>query len=293
MQLEHQELNDLATFFSKRAPSAEERYLIRQRARIQAGGTQSSNSLSGWMQILEDASDQRKLHRLAYIISAEYPDDNNLQQVCQLLAEKHLNKGLRQTAMFGLPVAAIAMTMLLWPRGDVAALQPQSVSTPEITTALLQPQTAQLQPQSVKTPEAPEVATLQPQSVKEASDLLEPAVRKGPKRTLKQQTPIASNQQQPTGSELLHVACDRAENEVIGYWYSGENAVGQQGDTVTIAQTVNVRAEYPSFRNEYSPRTPVQCVLFEGEQIKLSHPPILVAGDRYWIPVTGRDLIRS
>ena len=292
MQLDPNELHDLATFFSKRAPSAEVRYLIRQRTRIGSDSRPAPTPHSAWIHILEDASDAGKLHRLAYVISAEYADDTNLQQVCQLLAEKQINRGIRHTAMFGVPVTALLVTLFFWPSGDVKALQPQSVVTPATPVATLQPQSLEETP-------SPEVATLQPQSVKETTPDA-PLVPNKAKAVPTPQKRIAKGQKTrvlPTVASAQpvpdHVPCDANQDQVIGYWYSGENAAGQQGDLVTIAKTVNVRADYPSHRNDYSARTPVQCVLFEGEQVRLSKEPILVAGERYWIPVTGADLVRS
>ena len=56
----------------------------------------------------------------------------------------------------------------------------------------------------------------------------------------------------PTPVEAATVAvappvpgCEAPSGELIGYWYAGEDAPGAAGEEVTIAQTVNVRADYP------------------------------------------------
>jgi len=292
MQLTDQELQDLATFFARRAPSIEERYLVRKRARLSFDNSQTHHPRTGWLQILVEATDLGKLNRLAYVIAAEYPDDRNLQQVCQLLAEKGNSDGLKRTAMYAVPISAFALVLFFWPHEQVAELQPQSL------TAELQPQSveqtapetlATLQPQSVKegTPET--VATLQPQSVKQAPPPQKVAVNKPVIRS----APRAATTAEDTPAAPTHIPCNPDNEKIIGYWYSGDDPAGIRGQTITIAKTVNVRTEYPSYRNDYSPRSTVQCVLFEGEQVHLSQDPILVSGDRYWIPIAGKDLIRS
>jgi hypothetical protein len=283
MQLNDQELQDLATFFARRAPSIEERDLFRKRARLSLDNSQTYHPRTGWLQILVEATDRGKLGRLAYVISAEHPGDRNLQQVCQLLAERGNASGVKQAAMFGIPICAFAMVLFFWPHGEFTEIQPQS-------------QAMKLQPQSVEEAASEAVATLQPQSIEETStpqkleviDALPKVSPTGQEAVALVTTTTAPPQTRPT-----HVPCDPEHEDIIGYWYSGDDPAGARGETITIAKTVNVRTEYPSFRNDYSPRSPVQCVLFEGEQLHLSQDPILVSGDRYWIPITGTDLIRS
>lgn len=302
MQLNDQELQDLATFFARRAPSLEERYLFRKRARLSHESNQTHHPRTGWLQILVEAADSGKLGRLAYVISAEYPEDRNLQQVCQLLAEKGNSDGLKQAAMYGIPISAFALVLFFWPHSQVGELQPQSAQLQPQSVDQAAPEvTASLQPQSVKET----IASLQPQSVKETTPKPQKKLQpqsieeeRGRKVLAKQTT--HNKTRLPTRTAMVtsvnapdHTPCEANSEHLIGYWYSGDDPAGIQGQTITIAKTVNVRTEYPSFRNDYSPRSPVQCVLFEGEQVKLSLEPILVSGDRYWIPITGKDLIRS
>jgi hypothetical protein len=290
MQLNDHELQDLATFFARRAPSIEERYLFRKRTRLSVATDQPHHPRTGWLQILVEATDAGRLGRLAYVISAQYPDDRNLQQVCQLLAEKGNSDGLKRAAMYSLPISAFAIVLFFWPHGQEATLQPQSVT---------------IQPQSVEQSAPETTASLQPQSIEQATVGVDKK-RQAPPATASSskpksvKTPVKAVTTRAPSRQLAmakqapdHTPCETKTEQIIGYWYSGDDPAGVRGQTITIPKTVNVRTEYPSFRNDYSPRSPVQCVLFEGEQVKLSLDPILVSGDRYWIPITGKDLIRS
>ena len=55
-------------------------------------------------------------------------------------------------------------------------------------------------------------------------------------------------------------------------------------------QAVNVRADYPDGANDYNARTELRCALLAGDHVHLSAAPILVPGDRYWVPLHAGDL---
>ena len=87
--------------------------------------------------------------------------------------------------------------------------------------------------------------------------------------------------------------CTIADDGVVGYWYAGEKAPGNAGELVTVDHSVNVRADYPDHHNAYDARASVRCQLAAGDQIRLTAEPILVPGDRYWVPLYNGDLVRS
>jgi len=78
---------------------------------------------------------------------------------------------------------------------------------------------------------------------------------------------------------------------VVGYWYAGDTAPGIAGETVTVPHAVNVRADYPDVHNNFDARAHINCVLQEGDVVRLSKDPILVPADRYWIPLVNGDLV--
>jgi len=63
------------------------------------------------------------------------------------------------------------------------------------------------------------------------------------------------------------------------------------GQTITMDQAINVRADYPDHDNGYDARTPLRCLLRAGDRIRLSTPPVLVPGDRFWVPLRAGDLL--
>ncbi|RME23990.1 MAG: hypothetical protein D6798_12320, partial [Deltaproteobacteria bacterium] len=81
--------------------------------------------------------------------------------------------------------------------------------------------------------------------------------------------------------------CQGEAGEIVGYWYAGATAPGAAGDTITVPRDVNVRADYPDRHNGYDARAPVRCTLAKGDRITLAADPILVPGDRYWVPLVA------
>ena len=81
--------------------------------------------------------------------------------------------------------------------------------------------------------------------------------------------------------------CPGERGQVIGYVYAGADKPGDQGTEWTVPSAVNVRAEYPSFRNEYSSKTKVECVLYKGNLVMLVNGPIEVSGGAWWVPVVA------
>jgi len=78
---------------------------------------------------------------------------------------------------------------------------------------------------------------------------------------------------------------------MIGWFYAGEASPGTQGGTILMPNDVNVRLEAPQRSNGWSARTEVRCVLLEGDVIELSHEPVAISEDSYWVPLYGGDLI--
>lgn len=84
--------------------------------------------------------------------------------------------------------------------------------------------------------------------------------------------------------------CEGPADQILGYAYAGESSPGRVGQVWTAPQTVNVRAEYPSLQNDFSPRTQVVCLLIQGSLVTLEHEPIQVPGDAYWVPIAGSSV---
>jgi hypothetical protein len=82
-------------------------------------------------------------------------------------------------------------------------------------------------------------------------------------------------------------------SDFIGYWYAGEDNPGAVGQTITVEIGVNVRADYPDTHNDFDKRTKVRCILKRGDKVKLTSTPILVPGDRFWVPLYHGDLVEE
>lgn len=73
--------------------------------------------------------------------------------------------------------------------------------------------------------------------------------------------------------------------EIIGYWYAGPEKPNIQDGWTTISYGRNVRLDYPEEHNGYNARAAVTCVLFDNMAVPVQDEPILVAGNRYWVPL--------
>lgn len=73
--------------------------------------------------------------------------------------------------------------------------------------------------------------------------------------------------------------------DIIGYWYAGSKKPEIQDGWTTISYGRNVRLDYPEKHNNYNARAAVTCVLFDNMTVPVQDEPILVAGNKYWIPL--------
>ena len=95
-----------------------------------------------------------------------------------------------------------------------------------------------------------------------------------------------SNQvQQPQNEGHISRCTFEGNGEIIGYWYAGDNKPDVQNGWTTISFGRNVRADYPEKHNGYNARAQINCVLFDNTSVPVQDEPILVAGDKYWIPL--------
>ena len=264
MNWSEEELVELATFLSRRMDTRLER---RDPTDLPPPG----DPVGDWVAELKAANAAGRLPKLATRVRAVDPSDTNLQEVCGLLAQRDpapLRKVVAGSLVFALTLVAIG--------GAAAGWMGNEAATPSVV----------LQPQSL-TAVAPEPTRFdEPTPVAEVLPEPTPALAAEPVEA------------PPTPVEAATVAvappvpgCEAPKGELIGYWYAGEDAPGAAGEAVTIAQTVNVRADYPDVHNEFNKRADVRCILDEGAQVVLTQSPIRVPGDHYWVPLVGGDLV--
>jgi hypothetical protein len=85
--------------------------------------------------------------------------------------------------------------------------------------------------------------------------------------------------------------CTLSSGGLIGYWYAGRNNPGGIGDVVTVPNAMNVRAHVPSVSNNFDSRGAVRCVLVQGDRVRLTHAPIPVPVDAFWVPLYSGDVL--
>jgi hypothetical protein len=280
MKLDGPEITELASFFYKRTQKLDiER--IRLRTGIPTSNSVLDTGLQEWRVLLQHAERMRRLPLLATTIAAQHPEDENLQSVCRLLDDhrqvkwQQAAKVLRGTgvAFVGAGLAGLMMGVLALSASvpDVSiAMESAEAPVVRIRQAL----TTELQPQTRR----PSIRTA-------LSGSKLPTLAKGPKAPLQPQT------RRPLKRGLLNSRCGVKSGERVGYFHWGPVAEGKPNLELAIARSVNVRADYPKRDNAYDVRTPVKCILRQGERVKLSQEAILVAGGHYWVPLMAGDLI--
>ena len=82
-------------------------------------------------------------------------------------------------------------------------------------------------------------------------------------------------------------------SDFIGYWYAGADLPGRQGEIITVGLGVNVRKDYPGIHNNFDKRAKVRCILKRGDKVKLTEAPVLVPGDKFWVPLYHGDLVEE
>jgi len=275
MELTDRELRDLALFFAKRMDTA----LV---ALDPTDPPPPGDPRSAWFDKLASAQDSGRLSALMNRIAAVDPDDENLQQACTLLRTPNArfeaySVGLALvggTGVLLLSIAAasgvLAASALVGDTEAVVEIAPVEASPPTAP-----PVEVAMAPEEEPAPAPVEEASLAHQVPPDVVEIPAPPV----KRVAKAAPPATR--------------CTATAGDIVGYWYAGEHAPGTAGEMVTVPHAVNVRADYPDVHNNFDARARINCVLQEGDIVKLSRDPILVPADRYWIPLVSGDLIAS
>lgn len=269
------ERRELAEFFAKRFSDDSVRSLLARQAGIDAGDAQD-DATDAWADLITTAQNRRRLPNLAIVASRTDLADQNLQAVCNLLGARA--RIVRNRVVTGLAAASIALGFGVagWSAGSQS-------ETPAVAVA--------------------EVAVEAPASeVLAAAELSEPALAdvpevevapiepEGPAYTRTHTPP----EERPSGPAWRNGRCTYdKESDFIGYWYAGEESPGRQGEVVTVELGVNVRQDYPGLHNEFDKRTKVRCILKRGDKVKLTAAPVLVPGDRFWVPLYHGDLVEE
>ncbi len=267
MHLSHQELRSLARFLAKRFPPPAAISPLARSARLDFDPTGPDDAEADWFALLAAAHDQGRLEALVRAAATGCPEDDNMAELEAIIAPPPSN--MARFVALGAVVAMAATALLTagvmaWVLSgdDAVAAQVSAEHAAPVTATQVEP--AQVEPAQV------EPAQVEP---------VEPA-------------PVSSPRVQGTSDAELPGPCAPStdEEEVVGWWYAGERSPGAAGEAVSVPRTLNVRAEFPSFRNDYDARTAVKCILVEGTTLVLHAEPEKVPPGHYWVPLTAADL---
>lgn len=279
MDLSPRETADLARFFARRFPRRAEVDALTRSARIALDDTLAGDDGALWSTVLVEARLQKRLRALARHAAQQEPGDQNLQEVCRILAASEPAPVLPWLLGGGVVLAVLAFGVGAWfgTRGDTAV--PASELTPTVVAEVIEAAPLEIEP--VPAPGVDAEPAIAPPAAPVGSAAPIAATASPPAET------AAQTQVAPSAA----IRCPGRPGELIGYWYVGRNAPGSQGETITLSAAANVRADYPDRHNGYDARAPLRCGLRAGDRVRLSHDPVSVPGGVYWVPLYGGDLL--
>jgi hypothetical protein len=288
MDLTPAERSHLASFYAKRFPTPEQRSALARAAAVVEPSAISTSAKAAWTRLLADAEEAGRLPRLAHVAAQQAPEDENLRHAALLIGPPPSawpKVGLA-TAAVGLPVLAVLCVAVVSVRvgafeGTPALAAPQAVPV-SIDVAPVVDEAVAAEPQTVSTVDAaPAVA-----EEGMADDELQPTVPVEPVLTAEPALTVTTVQPANANGR-----CTLESGGLIGFWYAGRNNPGGVGDVVTVPRDMNVRAHVPSLSNDFDSRGPVRCVLVQGDRVRLTHAPVPVPVDAFWVPLYSGDVV--
>ena len=289
MELQTHDLRELAEFFAKRFPRSNDRRLLVDQLRLPHRETDAAPPIQSWMSLLEVARDRRALTRLGVAAQRLRPYDENLASMTELLQRSEGGLGPGKLQMAGMAMAALLAIGSTWAAvHSLSTDETNRDSTDEHASAEIEVELDEV-PTLAPAPETE--TTVHITESLETTEVVAAAVPPPVvERTPAIQTKPVSVEADPANH---NGRCTIPDDGVVGYWYAGESAPGAAGEVVVVPHSVNVRADYPDRHNSYDARAAIRCQLASGDRIQLTAEPILVPGDRYWVPLYNGDLIRS
>ncbi len=280
MLFSENERRELAEFFAKRFSDDSVRKMLARQAGLETTD-KTGKPTDDWEALITTAQTRRRLPNLAVVASRTDQSDKNLQAVCNLLGARA--RIIRNRVVTGLAAASVALGFGIagWSVGnnDVNPTMAMAtvVDSPEVNS------------ESKRT--TPTANANKPlESEAEVVALSTPKTTTEPVHVTQHRPP----ESRPNGPAWRNGRCTYDQTgDFIGYWYAGENNPGAAGQIVTVELGVNVRKDYPDTHNNFDKRTKVRCILKRGDKVKLTAAPILVPGNRYWVPLYHGDLVEE
>lgn len=280
MLFSENERRELAEFFAKRFSDDSVRKMLARQAGLETE-EHTGRPTDDWELLISTAQDRRRLPNLAIVASRTDHSDKNLQAVCNLLGARA--RIMRNRILTGVAAASVALGFgaIGWTVG--------TQDTPPASEPLASA-TLQLDDDTPAAGAAPTVSKLG----SDASSVEGAALSSTPAASPTHVTHHSPPEDRNNGPAWRNGRCTYDKTgDFIGYWYAGENNPGTTGDTVTVELGVNVRMDYPDAHNNFDKRTKVRCILKRGDKVKLTAAPILVPGNRYWVPLYHGDLVEE
>ena len=294
MDLDRRDLRELAAFFAKRFPTQEAWNRLASQTGValpEVDDTTKGPAEDAWLQVLVAAEAQTRLSRLARLAGRTDPGDENLQDVCGLLAPPRSHAPV----ILGALAAAIALVSIVGIAGIGLTV---SLTGTEPAVAVATVDSGTPRPDLVSTasgvasggiapaPSPPHAQKADLVSASLAAAAVDDATH------APESTPEAPSSRPIPAARLANVSgrCTAGPGEVVGYWYAGSTPPGSSGQTIEMDYSVYVRADYPDTHNGYDARTAVRCALKVGDRVTLSQTRIAVPGGAFWVPLVTGDL---
>ncbi len=297
MDLDPSSYSDLTSFFAKRFPAPEHRASLAAEARITFREPSTDDPAVAWGRLITRAREQSALARLADCAADRKPDDENLQGVAALIANRpwpprsrgRVRPMMRQAAAFVALVTIAGATWMATTSDSSARVEGDPVGETQAESPVATAPRASEPPAPPTVPtEATVVGTAAPPPapLAPANDATAPSE---PPRadTEAEVPPTVTDEPVGTGTEEADDlgSCTGASQQLIGYWYAGATSPGKAGETIIVPSSVRVRADYPDVHNRFNARASVRCTLSAGAKVTLAADPIRVPGDAYWVPL--------
>ncbi len=296
MDLTPAERSHLASFYAKRFPTPQQRSELARAAAVVEPPPTSTSATAAWTRLLADAQEAGRLARLAHVAAQRAPDDDNLRRAAALIGPPPSvwPKLALGTLAVGVPVLAVLSVAVVaiqvgafdgTPANAAPQVTPAAMDIVAVADAVDAPDVQAVTDIGNDVPaNAALVATPDEEGI--ADDWQEPVAEVEP--VLNSETTPVVRTVQPANARGR---CTLESGGLIGYWYAGRDNPGRVGDTITVPRDMNVRAHVPSLSNDFDSRGPVRCVLVQGDRVRLTHAPVPVPVDAFWVPLYSGDVV--
>jgi hypothetical protein len=317
MDLDHATRAELASFFARRFPTAALRARVAGHAGLPAADL-PADATAAWRALVDRAVDRGRLDALLDAARAAAPGDANLEELRRLLVPAPRAKGSAVTLVnlvlvLAVTVAGVAIGIVvpgMWRAEEASSEETNPPVKAEEPPAAERAATEQTGPDDAgavpaagnetlgATPPATdppaEAAGLPPDAPTPAPPVARPVPPPRPEPVVEGEAAVrppaaaASRGGGEAGGDVpfgCNVLGDR-----VGWWFQPGSAPGEQGDTITLPSSLNVRLDFPRAENGYSRGADVVCRLRGGTRYTLSQAPVRGGPSGWWVPVTRSDL---